>query len=89
MAEHSETLEKFLNSLKTPDSVDAGALTEGAVFMALAVNVPGRDDVLARMTADDTGAIYRSMDWGQPQADGDALQSGAHCPRAGAPAASS
>jgi hypothetical protein len=74
MAEHSEILQKFLSSLKSADNADAGALTEGAVFMALAVNVPGRDDVLARMTAENTGAIYRSMAWGQPEPDGDALQ---------------
>jgi hypothetical protein len=83
MAEHSETLQNFLKSLKTPDSADASALTKGAVFMALAVNVPGRDDVLARMAADDTGAIFRSMDWGQPQADGDALQIRGTLPQGG------
>ncbi|MBT3885697.1 MAG: pyridoxamine 5'-phosphate oxidase family protein [Rhodospirillaceae bacterium] len=74
MTERSETLQNFLSSLKSPDDIDTGALTEGAVFMALAVNVPGRDDVLARMTAEDTGAIYRSMTWGAPEADGEALQ---------------
>ena len=74
MAQRTETLQNFLKCLQTPDNVDANALTEGAVFMTLAVNVPGRDDVLARTTAEDTGAIYRSMGWGQPEADGNALQ---------------
>ena len=45
MANRAKTLRNFLASLKFPDSVNTEALTEGAVFMALAVNVAGRDDV--------------------------------------------
>ena len=52
MANRAKTLRNFLASLKSPDSVNTEALTEGAVFMALAVNVAGRDDVLGRMTAE-------------------------------------
>ena len=74
MANRAKTHRNFLASLKSPDSVNTEALTEGAVFMALAVNVAGRDDVLGRMTAEDTGAIYRSMTWAEPEADGDAIQ---------------
>ena len=50
-----------------PDNVNAEALTEDAVFMTLAVKVPGRDDVLARMVAEDTGTIYRAMNWASRQ----------------------
>ena len=38
MANRAKTLRNFLASLKSPDSVNTEALTEGAVFMALAVN---------------------------------------------------
>ena len=58
MPERSETLQNFLGALTSPASANGEQLTDGAVFMALAVNLPGRAAVLARMTADDTGAIY-------------------------------
>ena len=56
------------------ESVAAGApktdlLTEKAEFRALAVNVPGRDAVLARMTAETTGKVYKQVSWEAPHED--------------------
>ncbi|NQV54342.1 MAG: pyridoxamine 5'-phosphate oxidase family protein [Rhodospirillales bacterium] len=74
MATRLETVTNFLESLKTPGNARADLLTEDARFMALNVNVPGRDDVMERLTADGSGKIYREISWQQPVEDGESVQ---------------
>ena len=74
MSERSETITAFLESLKDGGTPQADLLTADADFMALNVNLTGRDDVMARMTADTTGRVYRHITWETPQPDGEALQ---------------
>lgn len=73
MASQFETVQKFLTSLRegTPASE---LLTEDVVFTALAVNVPGREAVLARMTAPDTGRPYQQVTWEPPTMNRGAVQ---------------
>lgn len=74
MTDKGDLIMAFLASLKEGQDPDATLLTDDAVFMALNVNVPGRDDVMARMTAETTGRVYRDATWEAPTPDGDAEQ---------------
>jgi hypothetical protein len=69
----AENVQAFLNSVKS-GTPKADLLTENAAFMALNVNVPGRDAVLKRMTADTTGAVYKNVTWAAPETFGDAIK---------------
>jgi len=74
MTTPSETVQNFLESLKTPEDARADLLAGNAVFMALNVNVPGQDAVMARLTGEDSGRIYREITWQQPEEAGDAIK---------------
>jgi Pyridoxamine 5'-phosphate oxidase len=51
----------------------AELLAEDAVFTAL-IRLTGRDAVIARMTGEGTGRVYREASWSEPEPDGDAIK---------------
>jgi general stress protein 26 len=64
---------EFLDSLKPRDAqvkARADLVAEEVVFQALA-KVSGREAVLKRLTAEDTGRVYRDVTWSAPEIDGD------------------
>jgi len=66
-------IEEFLDSLKLREGqVQARTelVAEDVVFQALA-KVSGREAVLKRLTAEDTGRVYRDATWSAPEPDGD------------------
>jgi hypothetical protein len=77
MTTPAELVKSYLASLKpSPDGQilpRADLLAADANFTAL-VKIAGRDAVIARMTADDTGRIYREMTWSEPDHHGAALK---------------
>jgi len=63
---------EFLDSLKPRDgrvTPRADLLAEDVVFQGLA-KTPGREAVLKRMTAEDTGRVYREVTWSAPEPEG-------------------
>ena len=70
----------FLQSLRGHDAAPRREfLTEDVVFTAL-LRLEGREAIIARMTAADTGRVYREAEWAEPQADGDAVRVTGHMP---------
>lgn len=66
-------VKEFLDSLKARDGrvqTRADLVAEEVVFQALA-KVSGREAVLKRLTAEDTGRVYRDVAWSAPEIDGD------------------
>jgi hypothetical protein len=72
MSTNSNGAARFLESLRNGE-VRADLLTPDAAFQALEVDVAGRDSVIARMTAETTGQIYRLVTWESPVENGDVL----------------
>lgn len=83
MVQSSDVITTFLESLMEGGTPRPDLLTEDAAFMALNVKVTGRDDVMARMTAETTGRVYRTMTWAAPLPDNEALQVRGELPAGG------
>jgi len=66
-------VKEFLDSLPPrdgPSGARADLLAEGVVFQGLA-KVSGREAVLQRFAAEDTGRVYRDVAWSAPELDGE------------------
>ncbi|MGH6979612.1 MAG: pyridoxamine 5'-phosphate oxidase family protein [Stellaceae bacterium] len=75
MTELIATARKFRDGLKRGDAAAVGALlTDDVGYRQLNVGpFSGRDAVVARLTAPDTGKIYRDAAWGEPVAKAGAV----------------
>jgi len=76
---------EFLDSLKPRDgrvTARADLLAEDVVFQALA-KTPGREAVLKRLTADDTGRVYREATWSAPEPEGEGVKTIGKLPAGG------
>lgn len=68
MADKAGIVSSFLDSVKS-GRPRAELLSEQAKFNALNFDVPGRDAVLMRMTAEPTAKLYRDIAWQTPRSD--------------------
>ena len=68
MASKPEIVRSFLDSVKA-GTPRAELLSEQAKFNALNVDLPGRDAVLKRLTAEPAAKMYRDIAWQTPQTD--------------------
>ncbi|MCG6877271.1 MAG: hypothetical protein LJE97_19440, partial [Betaproteobacteria bacterium] len=67
---------EFLDSLRLRDgrvAVRADLLADEVEFQTLG-KISGREAVLQRMTADDTGRVYREVMWSPPELEGDTVK---------------
>src|SRR5262249_32373571 len=75
----SDTTDKLLAALKSSDSSKlTGLLTDDAAFLALNVDLKGRDAVLKRLA--DNAASYRDAKWGEVKPDGEVVRAHAILP---------
>lgn len=72
----SQLVKDFLDSLRLRDgrvAARADLLADEVVFQTLG-KISGREAVLKRVTADDTGRVYREVTWSPPEPEGDTVK---------------
>lgn len=73
---NSQLLKEFLDSLRPRDgrvTARAELLADSVVFQTLG-KIDGREAVLKRLTAEDTGRVYREATWSTPEPEGDRVR---------------
>ena len=82
MTDRIEKAKRFAEILKSGGRELPDLLADDVAFLALNVDLRGRDAVLKRLTDKDTGRVYREATWTDAKAHGEAIQITARMPDA-------